>query len=577
MPLFVVLLDTREAMSEFAKATRNIKPISFPTWFVMFLQHPGNPLEKYCEHPTDNVFNVDFSTLMLVLCYDHPILVEWYAIRDNHTRTFELATWTADKGLILRTQKSLYARRNNMFGDVMRVAYVDDSPFFTMRNGKINGFLGLLMVELSKVMNFTMKILNPVKAYGSWSYTQNIWTGAIGQLVFDEADIGVSEFTITSGRLNVVDFTLPLMLSRNCLYFKEPSGSDVPWSGYFKAFSSDIWITLVVIIITASILLTIIKAKGFSINVISESYINVWGIYCQQGLSEFPNKSSMRLAFFSIHISSLIIMAAYSASLISFLTLTTTSLPFSTMESYVKDGSYKLIVMRNSAEYDMRTSTYLKDPVFRKMYDLMVKKEQLPLTLSDGFKQLCGQKKYAFYTTEVFRNALNIYVPCKVLQIESGKSDSLALALRKGNPYIGLINYYLQQFQDNGVMRKLRDGYLLRDNPSVTRYDAVNLKDIALTLTVVTGGPTPHCRLSSGRMEWKGKEKEKSWCTVACLFNVDMITSRIWQTHSVLLTAQEHIVRSSCKPSPRVVHAHEWRDKEVQLRKINLPKKSKKN
>nr|XP_012235169.1 PREDICTED: glutamate receptor-like [Linepithema humile] len=482
-PLFVVLLDTGEAMSEFVKATRNIKPISFPTWFVMFLQHPGNPLEKYCKHPTDNVFNVDFSTLMLVQCYDHPILVEWYAIRDNHTRTFELATWTADKGLILRTQKSLYARRNDMFGDVMRVAYVGESPFFLITNGTTDGFLGLLMKELSKMMNFTMKILDPVEAYGSWSHTQNMWTGVIGQLVSDEADIGVTEFTITSDRLNVVDFTLPLMHSRNRIYFKQPSSSDVQWSGYFKAFSLEIWITLVTIITAASILLTVIKAKGFSINVISESYINVWGIYCQQGLSEFPNKSSMRLAFFSIFFSSLIIISAYSASLISFLAFTTASLPFSNLEGYVNDGSYKLIVVKNSAEYDMRKSTYIKDPVFRKIYELMENEEELPLTLSDAFKQLCGQKKYAYYTSEIYINSMSIHLPCKFVQIESGNTDSLALALTKGNPYIGLINYYLRQFRDNGVMKKLKNGYLSKNNAPMTNYDAVNLKDITPTLT----------------------------------------------------------------------------------------------
>lgn len=103
-----------------------------------------------------------------------------------------------------------------------------------MKNGKIDGFLGLLMIELSKVMNFTMEILDPFNSYGSWSHTQNVWTGVIGHLVSDKADIGVSEFTITSGRLNVIDFTLPLIESRNRLYFKQPSGSDVQWSGYFK-------------------------------------------------------------------------------------------------------------------------------------------------------------------------------------------------------------------------------------------------------------------------------------------------------------------------------------------------------
>lgn len=129
-PLFVVLLDGDKTMNEFIKTTRDVQPISFPVWFVMFLPRPGNPLEKYCMHPTGNVFNVNFSTLMLVLCYNHPILVEWYAIRDNRTRTFELATWNNDKGLILKTRKSLYDRRNDMFGEALRVASVKVSSSY---------------------------------------------------------------------------------------------------------------------------------------------------------------------------------------------------------------------------------------------------------------------------------------------------------------------------------------------------------------------------------------------------------------------------------------------------------------
>lgn len=60
----------------------------------------------------------------------------------------------------------------------------------------------------------------------------------------------------------------------------------------------------------------------------------------------------MRLAIFSIYLSSLIITSAYSASLISFLT-TKTNLPFSTLEGYIKDGTYKLIVMKNSSEHHL--------------------------------------------------------------------------------------------------------------------------------------------------------------------------------------------------------------------------------
>lgn len=128
-PLFVVLLDTGETINEFIEVTRNVKPISFPAWLIVFLQRPGKPLENYCQYPASNIFNVDFNTLMLVMCYDHPSLMEWYAIRDNRTRMFELATWAADGGLSFRTWKSLYARRSDMFGDIIRVASVKVSCF----------------------------------------------------------------------------------------------------------------------------------------------------------------------------------------------------------------------------------------------------------------------------------------------------------------------------------------------------------------------------------------------------------------------------------------------------------------
>ncbi|XP_028046100.1 glutamate receptor 2 [Monomorium pharaonis] len=485
-PLFVVLLDTGETMNEFAKTTRVIKPISFPIWLVVFLQRSGNPLEKYCRQPTDNIFNVDFRTQMLVLCYDRPILVEWYAIRDNFTRTFDLAAWSPDRGLILKTRKGLYARRSDMFGDVLRVISVNNSPLVSLKNGTICGFLGLLLMELSKVMNFTVKILDPVEGFGWWNRQKNGWTGAIGELIANKADIGVSAFTMTTSRLKVVDFTMPLVRSQYRLYFKQPEASKVYWSMYFRAFSSGIWITLVVIIIVVSIMLTIIKTKGFSITLMCENYINVWGIYCQQGLPVFPKESSMRLVFLSIYVSSIVILSIYSASLISYLALCTPKLPFSTLEGYVEDGSYKLIVLQNSAEYDVPSR--VKDPVFIKMYDLVEKKQHLPLTLSEGFKQICERANLGFYTTEVFKEAMNIYIQCRVVYIDTGRIDNLAITLTKGNPYTEFMNYHLRRFHLNGVMGKLRKKYLIKSVPRGKNvYGYIELSDVTPTLTIVAG------------------------------------------------------------------------------------------
>ncbi|XP_011142833.2 glutamate receptor ionotropic, delta-1-like [Harpegnathos saltator] len=484
-PLFVIILNSKESINEFASVTKSIRPISFPIWLILFLQDPEHALEAQCKHPTYNIFNVNFNTIMLVFCYGQPILTEWYAISDNRTRTFELATWSPDSGLFLRTRKSLYGRRSDLFGEVVRVASVYESPFILLENGTVAGFLGALLLELSKVINFKMQLLDQMEAYGSWNQQTELWTGVVGQLVADQADLGVGEFSVTPHRLDVVDFTLPLIYSRNRLYIKQPDRSDVHWLGYFQAFDFKIWAVILSIIVCAPILLAIIKAKGcVTISLVMENYMHVWSIICQQGLSEFPNESSMRLAFLSIFVSSLIIQAAYSASLISFLTLPMASLPFSTVEGYVDDGSYKLIVIKNSADYDMFYNA--KNFILLKMNESMKAKELLPLIEEDGFKQICEEKKVAFYTTEVLKNAVHEH--CKTVFIETGKSDSIAMILRKESPYTGILNYHIRRFLDNGVMSRLKEEYLSTTNPPKVRLTQVGLRGIAPLLAMVAGG-----------------------------------------------------------------------------------------
>lgn len=83
-------------------------------------------------------------------------------------------------------------------------------------------------------MNFTITEIVKDSRFGSFGSSPKSWSGVVGQLVEQKADLGVGEFTITKNRLDVVDFTLPLVLSRNRLYIREPDGSTVQWSAYFE-------------------------------------------------------------------------------------------------------------------------------------------------------------------------------------------------------------------------------------------------------------------------------------------------------------------------------------------------------
>ena len=72
-----------------------------------------------------------------------------------------------------------------------------------------------------------------------------------------------------------------------------------------------------------------------------------------KSFAELPVDLSSRLVYLSTFMSSVVIFAGYSAMLVSTLANSPVELPFSTIESFVLDGSYKLILIPNSATYDM--------------------------------------------------------------------------------------------------------------------------------------------------------------------------------------------------------------------------------
>lgn len=69
-----------------------------------------------------------------------------------------------------------------------------------------------------------------------------------------------------------------------------------------------------------------------------------------------------RLVHLNVHLTGVVVLAAYSAALISFLAIKTFVMPFTTMEGLLKDGTYRFAVVGDSADYSFfqvrdRTST----------------------------------------------------------------------------------------------------------------------------------------------------------------------------------------------------------------------------
>ncbi|XP_012280422.1 probable glutamate receptor [Orussus abietinus] len=483
-PLFAVLLRTSGDLDGFVDFAATF-PMRIPHWLVLFSRDSGNASLAYCRDPVDNSFRFRFDTHSLVKCADDPEVHEWYVVRRNRISRFHLANWENGR-LVATTSLTLYLRRNNLDGKTLRVVTMD-SGFVQIRDGRILGLGGSILEQLSETLKFKINVVKRELDYGSPIARNRSWSGTIGQIHSGNADLGAAELTMSADRMEVVDFTLPLMTSRNLLYLRKPDGSGVQWSGYFKTFSRGIWATIVGLIVATPAIVTSIKRCKrccASSSRVSDNYLNVWGIFCQQGLSEYPLDTSLRLAYFSTFVSALIVSAAYSASLISFLAVSAPSLPFSTLDGYVNDGSYKLIVFRSSSYYDMFKDS--KDPVYSKMMGLMKREEELPKTTLNACLQVCKQR-VALYLNEDTRNALRTPLPCQLVTVETGRLDRMAMALTKHSQYTRLFNFILLRYFDNGVIIRLKRRYLLTPVPEV-RHGTVTVWGIAPILAIVVGG-----------------------------------------------------------------------------------------
>nr|XP_050865919.1 uncharacterized protein LOC127071083 [Vespula vulgaris] len=231
------------------------------------------------------------------------------------------------------------------------------------------------------------------------------------------------------------------------------------------------------ILIASSILLTFLKIKSGTDrkigHLLSDNFLEIWGIFCQQGIAESSDRFSLRIAYFSVFLLITILSAAYSAALISFLTTVSHILPFNSLEGFVQDGTYQLAVFRGTAHYDKFANS--EDPLAKKLMKLMLEEDKLPLTPLEGFTSICKNRKLAIYSFDEMEKIVDSKISCNVVRIETGYVNYIAIALSKHNPFTDVINFQLQKFFENGMVNRLKNSPFDKKSNDMVKHQPVPL------------------------------------------------------------------------------------------------------
>ncbi|CAG5088660.1 Similar to Grid1: Glutamate receptor ionotropic, partial [Cotesia congregata] len=432
--------------------------MAYPTWLTFFNDETSiYDFFRDIYVPFDCNFMI--SKRNLEVDFEAEIITEVYQIyRGLELRHGVFATWNIVSGATY-TKYSLYQRRSNLHGHTLRVISLEDPPFSEIIRDKNNnviglkGFFGGIMDLLKESLNCTLTY----QTSNEWGYLleNGTWTGAMSTLIDNKTDIFAAELLMTRDRLDSLKFTTPLYSTKSRAFIKKPASSMLSWDKYITPFATGIWSALGIIILVSSASITIIKSIAVVIHLKNvendkadskflDVVFSILGALCSQGM-ELSLLNPIRIVQFSIHVTAVVILAAYSAALISSLAVKVFVLPFTTMEGLLQDRTYRF----------------------------------------EGLSKVCSEDKYAFMSLDAAVSQLKSSVHCTLVPLDTISQASIGMALGPDCPFRGIINNNILLLRDSGLLNKLlhSDWALPGDNIK-SEWATVEINDV-LPLIVV--------------------------------------------------------------------------------------------
>ncbi|KAJ4448493.1 hypothetical protein ANN_10509 [Periplaneta americana] len=337
-------------------------------------------------------------------------------------KTFNFGNWTPLHGLIWPWE-GFYQRRYSLCGLTLKTALVKDFNTQIIETKdkkpiKISGFFGEIWNMLQEELQFRSDFYTSRDNFFGAPLENGSWTGMIGMLQRGEVDFACSKFLMIPARLQVVDFLSTTVQVKTRLLIKEKRSLELTWGEFLRPFTTRLW------------------------------------------TSSTPRTLSCRVVYLTSYLTAVVVMAGYSAFLISFLaTRETRRFPFTSFKEFLEDGTYNLEMVANSAFI-----WYFKhsiDPVMKNIYKKMIEPNQknYPVTDEEGFQKLCKFPKYAYMTYTDLEESGRF--GCEVMKIPHMYiPGSLAITSVKNSPYRGIFNYIIMKMKTNGLLKRLHSKFL---------------------------------------------------------------------------------------------------------------------
>uniref|UniRef100_Q296F7 Glutamate [NMDA] receptor subunit 1 n=1 Tax=Drosophila pseudoobscura pseudoobscura TaxID=46245 RepID=NMDA1_DROPS len=353
-------------------------------------------------------------------------------------------------------------------------------PLFNATDSTANeyccrGYCIDLLIELSKRINFTYDLaLSPDGQFGHYLLRNNTgamtlrkeWTGLMGELVNERADMIVAPLTINPERAEYIEFSKPFKYQGITILEKKPSRSSTLVS-FLQPFSNTLWILVMVSVhVVALVLYLLDRFSPFGRFKLSHSDSNeekalnlssavwfAWGVLLNSGIGEgTPRSFSARVLGMVWAGFAMIIVASYTANLAAFLVLERPK----TKLSGINDARLRN-TMENLTCATVKGSSV--DMYFRRQVELSNMYRTMEANNYATAEQAIQDVKKGKLMAFIWDSSRLEYEASKDCELVTagelfGRSG-YGVGLQKGSPWTDSVTLAILEFHESGFMEKL--------------------------------------------------------------------------------------------------------------------------
>ncbi|XP_074650203.1 glutamate receptor 4-like [Tubulanus polymorphus] len=310
----------------------------------------------------------------------------------------------------------LGSKKNPLRGRKLKIVTLLESPFVMLKKGhefmsgndKYEGYLIDLIHRISENVGFKYELYE-VEDGNFGSVDKNgTWNGLMADVIKKKAHMALASITITRAREQAVDFTKPFKSVDINVLIRRPR-HESSFLQFLEPFTPAVWILFLCALSGAALVQFAIEKFTVDAARQGEPPVSLkdslWMYYASivsQDSGKYPQANSSRSMTCTWWFFGLMIISAYTANLVSFLTVSKAKLAIDDVIDLASQTDIKYGSVQNS-----RTADFFRlspDPVFREMWKSM-KDNMVKGTKAGVAKVKSPKEKYAF----IWDSQVNLY------------------------------------------------------------------------------------------------------------------------------------------------------------------------